>query len=107
MDAEQSRPLGALRSAAFPVGVATATARAPGDYAVTYHVVLDDGSNVVGGLRFSSGTGIPPALAGAPAGLGAEAGHAHGIDPLGATLLVADLVVVVVVGGLLLRRRPE
>ncbi|WP_213451358.1 copper resistance CopC family protein [Rhizomonospora bruguierae] len=81
--------------------------RSPGDYTVAYHVVLDNGSDVTGALRFSSGTGIPPAPMGkAESARVTAGGHAHGVDPIGATLLLVDLAVVVFVGVLLLRRRP-
>jgi methionine-rich copper-binding protein CopC len=76
---------------------------APGDYTVAFHAVLTDGSETTGTLRFSVGTGVPPAGAG-PA---ATAAHQHTIDPFSAVLLVVDLVVLLTVVLLLLApRRP-
>lgn len=70
-----------------------------GDYTVAYHAVLTDGSEAAGVLRFSVGTGVPPA---APP---AAAAHGHAVDPFSAALLVVDLAVLIAV--VLLLRRPR
>jgi len=70
---------------------------------VAYHAVLRDGSQAKGVIRFSVGTGEPPAP-GAPA-LGLPS-HDHGVDPVGASLLVVDAVVLVGAVLLLMMRRP-
>lgn len=74
-----------------------------GDYTVTYHLVFADGSDAVGAVHFSVGTGTPPS-APSPAAEAAEAAagaHQHtGVDPLGGSLLIVD--VVVLAGALLL-----
>jgi methionine-rich copper-binding protein CopC len=75
---------------------------ANGEYSAAYHVVLADGRNVSGVVRFTVGTGVPPS-AGAQR---IEAEHAHGIDPLGGMLLLADALVLAAVVGLLWLRRP-
>ncbi len=84
--------------------------RSTGDYTVGYHVVFHDGTELVGALRFSVGTGVPPPPLGAaqvqPVAPAVAAGHDHAVDPLSASLLVADLAVLVGVV-LLLRRRPR
>jgi methionine-rich copper-binding protein CopC len=85
--------------------------RSSGDYTIAYHVVFDDGTDVIGVLRFSVGTGVPPssldAAQVAQVRQSVATGHEHTVDPLSATLLVADLVVLVGVVLLLLRRpRP-
>lgn len=86
--------------------------RATGDYTVAWHVAFEDGNEVVGVLTFSVGTGVPPPHLSAAAARRAtdalSSGHDHSVDPLSATVLVADLVVLVAVVVLLLRRpRPR
>jgi hypothetical protein len=82
---------------------------AAGNYSCTYHVVLEDGSEAVGRIRFSVGTGEPPPVTVPAAQAAAEAtgasGHEHGVDPLSLGLLVADVLVVIVVLGALVRKR--
>lgn len=63
-----------------PVAISSA-----GDFTVAYHVVLTDGQEVIGSMRFSVGTGQAPVGAAA-----ADAPHAHGIDPVSAVVLVID-----------------
>ncbi|WP_341720558.1 copper resistance protein CopC [Micromonospora sp. FIMYZ51] len=77
-----------------------------GDYTAAYHVRFDDGGQASGTVRFSVGTGVPPRGAEAAAErMGqAAATHQHGVDPVGATLLVVDGAVVLVVVLLLLLR---
>lgn len=89
--------------------------RSPGDYTVAYHVVLDNGTDLVGVLRFSVGTGTPPppldSARAEQARQAVTAGHGHTVDTFGASLLVLDLMVLLTVVLLLLRRpaprRPE
>jgi len=84
--------------------------RSAGDYTVAYHVVFDDGSDLVGALRFSVGTGAPPSPVdnAARARPAAVAGaHRHAVDPLGAALLVVDAAVLLVVVALLLLTREH
>ncbi|MGX6601996.1 copper resistance CopC family protein [Micromonosporaceae bacterium Da 78-11] len=79
-----------------------------GDVTVAYHVTFTDGAGQVGAYRFSVGTGVVPAALSVGAGRRAAADlpHSHGIDPVGATLLVVDAVVLA--GALLLLRlRPR
>ncbi|MFD6754543.1 copper resistance protein CopC [Micromonospora gifhornensis] len=77
----------------------------PGDYSVAYHITFSNGQDATGILRFSVGTGVPPqGIVDVPDPILDDADHAHGIDPLGATLLVIDGLVLVVVLALLLRR---
>ncbi|MDQ7904037.1 copper resistance protein CopC [Phytohabitans sp. ZYX-F-186] len=71
-----------------------------GTFTVAYHVELAGGGELAGSWRF--GIGATPA---GPAPE-QEAAHAHGVDPIGATLLVVDGLVVLGVAVLLLRRRP-
>ena len=73
------------------------TITAAGNYTVTYHMVCTDGTESVGAVHFSVGTGVPPAAATAerpaidPAGAGT---HDHtGVDPVGAALLAVDALV--------------
>jgi methionine-rich copper-binding protein CopC len=69
---------------------------AAGDYLIAYHVEFTDGTDLVGVLRFSVGTGVPPVQTDAAARRAAQdltAVHHHDIDPLSAILLVADGVV--------------
>ncbi|MDQ0364396.1 copper resistance CopC family protein [Catenuloplanes indicus] len=71
-----------------------------GTFTAVYHVELADGRESSGVVRFSVGTGVPPAAG------PAAAGHEHGIDPLSAVLLTVDLLVLA--GALLLLRlRPR
>jgi hypothetical protein len=77
------------------------TIQVRGDYTVAYHAVLMDGSETAGVLRFSVGTGVPPA---GPAGAVPAADHQHPIDPFSAALLVLDLAVLLAVVLLLQRR---
>lgn len=82
-----------------------------GDFAVAYHLTFVDGDELSGIWSFSVGTGVPPAAAGEgpdQAGLvdRAESEHAHGVDPVGATLLVIDGLVVVAFL-IMLRLRPK
>ncbi|RUL92118.1 copper resistance CopC family protein [Verrucosispora sp. FIM060022] len=77
----------------------------PGDYSIAYHITFSNGQDATGILRFSVGTGAPPqGIVDVPDPILDDADHAHGIDPLGATLLVIDGLVLVVVLALLLRR---
>jgi methionine-rich copper-binding protein CopC len=69
---------------------------ARGDVVVAYHVVLSDGTELAGQVRFSVGTGLAPARADNPVvarANAAVAGHRHGVDPIGATVLVVDGIV--------------
>jgi methionine-rich copper-binding protein CopC len=69
---------------------------ARGDVVVAYHVVLSDGTELTGRVRFSVGTGLAPARDDNPAvakANAAVAGHQHGVDPIGGTVLVIDGVV--------------
>ncbi|MBE1487532.1 copper resistance CopC family protein [Plantactinospora soyae] len=75
----------------------------PGDVVVAYHVELSNGSDASGVLRFSVGTGEPPAPLRAVIPTG---GHTHGPDPVSAFLLVVDGLVVLGVLALLWLRRP-
>jgi methionine-rich copper-binding protein CopC len=81
---------------------------ARGTVVVAYHVEFADGTEVTGSIRFSVGTGVPPAPAAGEAQRAAEsaadAGHGHGIDTLSAVLLVVDLGVLLVVLALLMLR---
>jgi methionine-rich copper-binding protein CopC len=77
----------------------------PGDFTIVYHAIFTDGREEQGSRRFSVGTGVPPppaAAAAVPA-----VGHGHGVDPIGATLLVIDGVVTLVIVVLLMIRRPR
>ncbi len=101
--AGQPRPdgTGGLR---LPVTLAQA-----GDYTLAYHVVFTDGAELTGLSRFSVGTGVAPVPAGARIRALAQSvalGHDHGVDPVGATMLLLDAGVLVVVV-LLLVRRPQ
>lgn len=82
---------------------------APGVYTVAYHVRFTDGTDVIGVLRFSVGTGIAPPVVNAAEQREAEAlvlaGHNHDVDPLSASIMVVDAVVLIGVI-LLLMRRP-
>ncbi|MET7876092.1 copper resistance CopC family protein [Micromonospora profundi] len=81
-----------------------------GDYSVAYHITFTNGQDDSGVLRFSVGTGTAPRDTGEiPDAVADSGGHAHGIDPFGATLLVVDGIVLLVVLALLMRparRRP-
>jgi methionine-rich copper-binding protein CopC len=71
-----------------------------GTYTVTYHVELLGGGEMAGSWRFGIGAapeGVPPA----------GAAHEHGVDPLGATLLIVDGLVALGAIVLLLRTRPR
>lgn len=86
--------------------------RSAGDYTVAYHVVFADSSDVIGVLRFSVGTGVPPSPLAAnqirQARQAVADSHVHTVDPLSGTLLVADVVVLVgVVLALMRRPRPN
>ncbi|MEU5903191.1 copper resistance CopC family protein [Micromonospora sp. NPDC047467] len=75
-----------------------------GDYSVAYHITFTNGQDDSGALRFSVGTGTVPRDTGEILdAIPDNEGHAHGIDPFGATLLVADGLVLIVVLVLLLR----
>ncbi|WP_460846752.1 copper resistance protein CopC [Phytohabitans suffuscus] len=76
-----------------------------GTVVVGYHVVFDDGSQTSGSVRFSVGTGTAPAAADG-AQLDASIHGGHGVDPLGATLLVVDLAVLIGVL-VMLKLRPR
>jgi methionine-rich copper-binding protein CopC len=80
---------------------------AAGNYQCVYHIVVADGSDAAGVIAFSVGTGVPPPDA-APhdQAAAAAAEHQHGVDPIGAALLLADVLVAAGVAVLLLRRRP-
>jgi methionine-rich copper-binding protein CopC len=66
-----------------------------GTFTVAYHVLFTDGTDTVGVLRFSVGTGVAPSMPSAAqqrADLAdATAGHGHGVDPLSGALLLADV----------------
>ncbi|MBB5870032.1 methionine-rich copper-binding protein CopC [Allocatelliglobosispora scoriae] len=62
------------------------TVNGSGDFSATYHVTLADGEELTGSMRFSVGTGAAPG----EVAVVAEDLHSHGVDPLGATLLVID-----------------
>ncbi|WP_157744942.1 copper resistance CopC family protein [Micromonospora coxensis] len=80
----------------------------PGDYSVAYHVTFTNGQDDTGVLRFSVGTGVPPRATGEiPDAITDSGEHAHGVDPLGATLLIVDGLVLLGVLVLLMRRRPS
>lgn len=71
-----------------------------GTFTAIYHVELADGRESSGAVRFSVGTGVPPAAG------PAATGHEHGIDTVSAALLTVDLLVLA--GALLLLRlRPR
>jgi copper resistance protein C len=83
------------------------TAKASGVVTVAYHVVFVDGTDVVGVLRFSVGTGTPPPPldpAARRADVAAVTTHQHDVDPVGASLLVVDAVVLLGAVILLFRR---
>jgi len=68
-----------------------------GNYTVAYHIVMSDGRESVGAVGFSVGTAaVDPASS--------HVAHEHGVDPLSAVVLVADLVVLLSVAVLLFRR---
>jgi len=71
--------------------------RSSGDYTVAYHAVFTSGTEAVGALRFSVGTGQAPLPlkvdAAQTARQAVTAGHDHSVDPLSGTLLVIDMVV--------------
>ncbi|MGI5238469.1 copper resistance CopC family protein [Dactylosporangium sp. CA-139066] len=76
-----------------------------GDYTIAYHVVFSGGGETIGTRTFSVGTGARPR--GAVPAPPVHAAHEHGVDPLGGSLLLADLAVALGAGVLLLRRpRP-
>lgn len=78
----------------------------PGDYSIAYHITFTNGQDATGILRFSVGTGVPPqGITDVPDPILDDADHAHGIDPLGATLLVVDGLALIAVLVLLLRPR--
>lgn len=82
-------------------------ATAPDDLTVAYHVVFTDGATATGAYRFSAGTGVPPAplsRAAEQAVTAAVAQHVHGVDPVGAALLVIDGAVLLIVFFLLWAR---
>jgi methionine-rich copper-binding protein CopC len=85
------------------------SAGAAGNYTVAFHVEFTDGTDLVGEVRFSVGTGVPPpaAVPGADRAAAAVPGHDHGVDPMSAVLLCADVAVLVGVVLLLLRRDPR
>jgi methionine-rich copper-binding protein CopC len=89
-------------SLALPVRITGA-----GTYTAAYHVVLTDGRESIGVIRFSVGTGVaPPTPPVLPAdAAAAHAGHDHGVDGLGATLLAID-VLVLAGAVVMLRLRP-
>ncbi|MEQ4304180.1 copper resistance protein CopC [Plantactinospora sp. B6F1] len=93
-------PLAAVRGRAVwqPIAV-----QAPGDVVVAYHVAFADGGAAAGVLRFSVGTGEPPARLRAAVPTG---DHPHGVDPVSAFLLVVDGLVALGVLALLWLRRP-
>ncbi|MBY8870804.1 copper resistance protein CopC [Micromonospora sp. PLK6-60] len=81
-----------------------------GDLTVAWHVSFRDGGQSQGTVRFSVGTGRPPAPAGAQLDRAAADlldSHAHGIDPLSAVLLVVNGVVVLGAVTLLLVHNPR
>jgi methionine-rich copper-binding protein CopC len=82
-----------------------------GVYTIAFHVTFVDGSDLIGVVRFSVGTGVAPPPADAAARRAAEAavtGHTHDIDSLSASLLVVDAVVGIgVVIALFLRPRDR
>lgn len=84
--------------------------RSTGDHTVAFHIVFDDGADLIGVLRFSVGTGVPPPrLSNAQAEQAQQtvvSEHDHGVDPLSAVFLLADLAVLVGVL-LMLARRPS
>jgi methionine-rich copper-binding protein CopC len=76
---------------------------------VAYHIVFTDGTETIGSFRFSSGAGVAPPDTNDTSQQAAESGastHDHGVDPLGAFLLLLDLGVLVG-AGLLLTLRPK
>jgi copper resistance protein C len=84
--------------------------RSTGDHTVAFHIVFDGGADLIGVLRFSVGTGVPPSpLSRAEVQQAQQAvvtDHDHSVDPLSAVLLLLDLAVLVAVS-LLLARRPS
>ncbi|MEU1969438.1 copper resistance CopC family protein [Micromonospora sediminicola] len=77
-----------------------------GDYSVAFHITFTNGQDDIGVLRFSVGTGAAPRDDGEiPEAITDPGGHAHGVDPIGATLLVVDGLVLLAVIILLLRPR--
>ena len=88
------------RRLVLPVSVTTA-----GAYLAAYHVLLTDGRELTGVIRFTVAAGGPPVPAAADAPPTGAGGHQHGADdPLSLGLLVLDLLLVVVVAVVLLRR---
>jgi hypothetical protein len=80
---------------------------ARGNYTIAYHITFEDGSDLIGVVRFSVGTGVAPPVpdaAGQRADEDLAQQHVHDIDPMSGVLLVADLAVLVAVALLLLRR---
>ncbi|GAA1798551.1 hypothetical protein GCM10009682_20170 [Luedemannella flava] len=69
----------------------------PGGFTVAFHVTFDDGAELSGST--ASGAVAAPAAADTAAGE-----HSHGVDPVGAVLLLLDAATVAVVGVLLMRR---
>jgi methionine-rich copper-binding protein CopC len=81
---------------------------------VTYHIVFTDGTETIGSFRFSAGAGVAAPdtrdsaqqAAESDASTSGASTHDHGVDPLGAFLLLLDLGVLVG-AGLLLTLRPR
>lgn len=78
---------------------------ASGDFTIAYHVILTDGREVTGWTNFSVNTGVAPANP-AVAPEVDDGGHSHGVDPIGAALLVVNAFVLIGVF-IMLRIRPK
>ncbi|MDM4719264.1 copper resistance protein CopC [Micromonospora sp. WMMA1363] len=81
-----------------------------GDLTVAWHVSFHDGGESRGTLRFSVGTGRPPAPAGPALDRAATDlldSHLHTVDPLSAVLLLVNGVVVLGAATLLAVRDPR
>jgi methionine-rich copper-binding protein CopC len=83
-----------------------------GNFSIAYHVVFANGDDTIGVVHFSVGTGVPPPVPPAAvtrAETEAAATHQHsGVDPIGGTLLVVDVVVLAgVLILLLIKPRPR
>ena len=90
--AGNSATAGSLRQGGPDTVRLPVTIAAAGDYLAAYHVVFADGTFLVGAVRFSVGTGRPPAVSDATR-LGAQRAvstHQHEIDPFNAVLLAVD-----------------
>jgi methionine-rich copper-binding protein CopC len=79
------------------------TIAGPGEMTVDYRVTFVEGGTLRGSVRFGVGVGVTGG-GDAPA---ADASHEHGVDPLGAVLLILDGAVAVGAVLLLMLRPPR